>query len=103
MIRYTTPSIILRVPVDITDADKVVATFAQWNVRVDKEIGASSMSLQNGKTVIEVDLTQNETAKFSPDRPMIVQVNFKKSGKRMATVPKEIKRPFINVLDEVMK
>ena len=43
MIRYTTPTIILCVPIDITDSDKVVATFAQWNVRVDKEIGAENI------------------------------------------------------------
>lgn len=102
MIRYTTPSIILRVPVDITDADKVVATFAQWNVRVDKEIPKSAMTLQDGRTVMELSLSQTETGRFKPYRKITVQVNFYRNGYRGATRPRVINPVLINTLEEVM-
>ena len=101
MIRYTTPNIVLCVPIDITDSDKVIATFAQRDVRIDKDIEKSNMSVQNGKTVIEVSLTQKETEKFRECRPVIVQVNFFKGSTRAATIPRETHRLLTNALNEV--
>lgn len=102
MIRYTTPNIVLCVPIDITDAEKVVATFSQWNVRIDKEIPKSAMTLQEGRTVMELSLSQTETEKFKPYRKTTVQVNFYRDGYRGATRPRVINPVLINTFEEEM-
>ena len=102
MIRFTTPKIILCVPIDITDAEKVVATFSQWNVRIDKEIPKSAMTLQEGRTVMELSLSQTETERLKPYRKTTVQVNFCGNGYRGATRPRVINPVMVNTLEEVM-
>lgn len=101
MIKYTTPTLLLRVPIDISEA-KIIVSFRQPNVRLKKEIPAENISLQQGNTIIKVPLSQEETGRLASGSSCMVQVNWiYENGARDATMEKRISISD-NLLDEVI-
>ncbi|MDD6561362.1 MAG: hypothetical protein PUF17_10435 [Lactimicrobium massiliense] len=90
MIRYTTPLLILRIPTKIEDAD-VFVTIKQNPVIISKKIDYDDISYDGEMTVINVFLSQEQTAKFHANTFASVQVNWITSdGQRDATIKKKI-------------
>lgn len=101
MIRYTTPTITLEVPKDITSNTNVYVSLKQGNVQKDVKVAAANMTVSNGITTITVSLTQEDTAKFTAGT-CTAQVNWITSeGKRDSTGQARIKIED-NLLDRVI-
>ena len=92
MKRFTTPSIPMTVPVDLTGAD-IYVTIKQGQRKLQKT-GADVISVydaESGKTTLTVTLTQEETGAFLAEKKAYVQVNWIFSdGTRDATNIKQI-------------
>ena len=110
MVRYTTPVLPLIVAADLTGCE-VYASLQQTVNGVKKEITKeiSNFTVSEGKTTVNVTLTQQETAQFvvtkiraaETDR-VLVQVNWiDAGGNRNATEIKAINLGE-NLLDEVI-
>lgn len=101
MRRYTTPTIGLCIEgIDITDADIYVTFESKDNTVTVKNPDAA---YENGNTIIECPLTQEQTASFGLTNQVVVQVNWVYSnGKRNAT---EIKAVSIsdNLIEKVVE
>lgn len=92
MRRYTTASIPLRVPLDITGAN-IYVTFKQGSYELEKTNDDMTVAYdsETGRTVLTVNLTQEETSAFVMGKKTRVQVNWIFSdGTRDATVTKGI-------------
>lgn len=90
MIQFTTPTIVLRVPLDIHEA-KILVTLQQGTRKLEKEIGSDDVSVQAGDTIIKARLTQEETGVLKAGSPTRVQANWIYSdGTRNATKFKQI-------------
>lgn len=101
MIQYTTPTIVLRVPVDISKA-KIIVSIRQQRVRLTKAIPAEDISLRQGNTIIKVKLSQDETGRLSSGTSCMIQANWiYEDGSRNATREKRISIEE-NLLDEVI-
>lgn len=101
MIRYTTPTLVLRIPADIHEA-RILVTLRQGLLSIDKEISGSDVSVQESSTVLTVRLSQEETGKLLPGRACIVQANWVyPDGTRNASREKTISI-MDNLKDEVM-
>lgn len=104
MIRFTTPTLPMTVPVDLTGADIRVAI--KQGQRVMQKSGAdvtSAYNAETGKTELSVTLTQEETGMLLADIHVSVQVNWIwPSGAREAT---NIKKIIVteNLLSEVIR
>lgn len=104
MIRFTTPTLPMTVPVDLTGAD--VRVTIKQSQRVMQKSGAEVASAYNsetGKTELSVTLTQEETGMLLADRHVSVQVNWIwPNGAREAT---SIKKIIVteNLLSEVIR
>lgn len=86
MIRYTTPTIEIRVKgVDLTGGYRIWVSLQQgYEVQT---IEVESPTLDGSDTLIECELTQRQTAKLSPRKPVTMQVNWiDADGRRNATV-----------------
>lgn len=93
MIKYTTPTFTLTVPVVLTD-NNVYITFSQKDVDVTKKVGDTGVSMTVGEdsTVISCMLSQSESSEFSSRVEASVQVNWiNSSGVRCATQKKYFK------------
>lgn len=92
MRRYTTPTLPMTVPVDLTGAD-IYVTIKQGQRKLQKT-GADVVSVydsESGKTTLSVTLTQEETGAFLAEKKAYVQVNWIFSdGTRDATNIKQI-------------
>lgn len=92
MRRYTTPTLPMTVPVDLTGAD-IYVTIKQGQRKIQKT-GADVVSVydsESGKTTLSVTLTQEETGQFLSERKANVQVNWIfADGTRDATNIKQI-------------
>lgn len=86
MIRYTTPTIEIRVKgVDLTNGYRIWVSLQQGYEVQTIEVG--SATLDGSDTLIECELTQRQTAKLSPRKPVSIQVNWiDVDGRRNATV-----------------
>lgn len=89
MRRWTTPTHTIRVKgIDLTGAD-VWVTYVQGATAL--EVRNPSMTSDGEDTALTVELTQEQTAGFSPSTPVEVQVNWvTRDGKRDATAIKAI-------------
>lgn len=87
MIRFTTPVLALKVPVDLTGCD-VWISLAQGHERLN--IKAADVTC--GETsVIRYPMSQSDTAGFKAGRPLTVQVNWiSADGDRQATRQRQI-------------
>lgn len=92
MRRYTTPTLPMTVPVDLTGAE-IHVTIKQGARKIQKT-GTDIVSVwdaESGKTTLSVTLTQEETGAFLAGRKAEVQVNWIFSdGTRDATNIKQI-------------
>lgn len=92
MRRYTTPTLPMTVPVDLTGAN-VYVTIKQGQRKLQKT-GSDVVSVydsESGKTELSVSLTQEETGQFLAEKKAFVQVNWIFSdGTRDATNIKQI-------------
>lgn len=92
MRRYTTPTLHMTVPVDLTGAE-IYVTIKQGQRKLQKT-GADVISVydsESGKTTLSVTLTQEETGAFLAEKKAYVQVNWIFSdGTRDATNIKQI-------------
>lgn len=92
MRRYTTPTVPMTVPVDLTGAE-IHVTIKQGARKIQKT-GADVVSVydsESGKTELSVSLTQEETGTFLAEKKAYVQVNWIFSnGIRDATNIKQI-------------
>ena len=92
MKRFTTPSILMTVPVDLTGAD-IYVTIKQGQRKLQKT-GADVISVydsESGKTELSVSLSQEETGAFLAEKKAYVQVNWIfLDGTRDATNIKQI-------------
>ena len=71
MIRGTTPTHIFNIPFDVAAIDELKITYAQWgNIVITKN--KSDCTLEG--TTIKTSFTQEETFKFSSDKPVEIQV-----------------------------
>ena len=104
MKRFTTPSIPMTVPVDLTGAD-IYVTIKQGQRKLQKT-GADVISVydaESGKTTLTVTLTQEETGAFLAEKSATIQVNWIFSdGTRDATNIKKIEVSE-NLLSEVIQ
>lgn len=75
MIRYTTPVLIIRVHADITDT-QIYVTFKQKELKIIKQIAPENVTLEDGWTILRVEFTQKETAKFRDRVPVGVDINW---------------------------
>ena len=90
MVSYTTPVLVLRVPKEIKDADMFV-TFRQDAVCMTLKIDPDDIYYEDGKTVLKVYMTQEQTGRLRPEASTKVQVNWIYSdGTRNATKVKDI-------------
>lgn len=106
MIRYTTPTITLRVKgIDISQSD-AYCTVKQDKVKITKtgaDLSISTETVQGTtNTLISFTLSQQETAAFIQDRIAKVQVNWLNGGKRLATERKAVVFGE-NLIDEVIE
>ena len=103
MRRYTTPTIPMTVPVDLTGAD-VWVTIRQGQQKLQKT-GTDVVMVydsESGKTTLSVTLTQEESGAFLAEKTATIQVNWIfADGTRDAT---NIKRIDVseNLLSEVI-
>lgn len=92
MRRFTTPSLHMPVPVNLTGAE-VYVTIKQGQRKIQKT-GADVVSVydsESGKTTLSVTLTQEETGAFLAEKSATIQVNWIFSdGTRDATNIKKI-------------
>ena len=92
MRRYTTPTVPMSVPVDLTGAE-IHVTLKQGARKIQKT-GADVVPVydsESGKTVLSVSLTQEETGLFVAEKKVYVQVNWIfPNGMRDATNIKQI-------------
>lgn len=104
MRRFTTPSIPMTVPVDVTGAD-IYVTIKQGPKKLQKtgEDVVSVYDSESGKTTLTVTLTQEETGAFLAEKSATIQVNWIFSdGTRDATNIKKIEVSE-NLLSEVIQ
>ena len=103
MINYTTPTISLTVEdIDLTGKD-VYVTLEQGCNQLTKTGTQLAISIEEADTVIDMTLTQEESAKFDYNKNAAVQVNWISSdGVRSATDIKKID-VMRNLLDEVIE
>lgn len=103
MRRYTTPTITLRISgIDLTGEYTVYVSIEQDDIEVLKTGDDLSVEYTDDKSVIQLYLTQEETAKFKEDELAYCQVNIVDgTGKRYATDIRQIKIKR-NLLDEVI-
>ena len=92
MRRYTTPTLPMTVPVDLTGAE-IHVTIKQGARKIQKT-GADIVSVydsESGKTELSVSLSQEETGAFLAEKKAYVQVNWIfPNGIRDATNIKQI-------------
>lgn len=104
MKRFTTPSIPMTVPVDLTGAD-IYVTIKQGQRKLQKT-GSDVISVydsESGKTTLTVTLTQEETGAFLAEKSATIQVNWIfEGGTRSATNIKKIDVSE-NLLNEVIE
>lgn len=104
MRRFTTPTLPMTVPVDLTGAE-IHVTIKQGQRKIQKT-GSDVISVydsESGKTTLTVTLTQEETGVFLAEKPATIQVNWIFSdGTRDAT---NIKKTDVseNLLSEVIR
>lgn len=103
MRKYTTPTITLRISgIDLTGEYTVYVSIEQDDIEVLKTGDDLSVEYTDDKSVIQLYLTQEETAKFKEDELAYCQVNIVDgTGKRYATDIRQIKIKR-NLLDEVI-
>lgn len=100
MIRYTTPTIPVEIEADFSLAE-VIVSFVQDCIQLDKVI--DDYTVADGVTTFNVELSQEETARFDAGKPVHVQVNaIFPDGIRVATNIQRIKT-FENLLDQVVE
>lgn len=104
MRRYTTPTLHMTVPVDLTGAD-IYVTIKQGQRKLQKT-GSDVVSVydsESGKTTLSVTLTQEETGAFLAEKSATIQVNWIfADGTRSATNIKKIDVSE-NLLSEVIR
>lgn len=102
MIRYTTPTITLTIEKTILpEGAEVYVTIQQGNKKLTKKNPEIERGEKN--TVLLVELTQDESAKFESKDPAFVQVNWITSdGTRNATKAASV-FIFDNLLSEVVE
>ncbi len=104
MRRFTTPTLPLSVPVDLTGAD-IYVTIKQGQRKLQKT-GSDVISVydaESGKTTLTVTLTQEETGAFLAEKSATIQVNWIfADGTRSATNIKKIDVTE-NLLSEVIE
>lgn len=104
MRRFTTPSLPMTVPVDLTGAD-IYVTIKQGQRKLQKtgEDVVSVYDSESGKTTLTVTLTQEETGAFLAEESATIQVNWIfADGTRSATNIKKIDVSE-NLLNEVIE
>ena len=105
MIKYTTPAITLKVKgMDISQSDAYV-TLKQDPLKLTKsgaDLTISTETVQGvTNTIISFTLSQEETASFTQNLAVKIQVNWYSNGTRLATKQKLISFQE-NLLDEVI-
>lgn len=104
MIRYTTPVLICRVPLNITDA-QIYVSIRQNEVNLKYKVDPEDTSYddEEGETTIKAYFTQKQTAKLRKDSAAEIQVNWIYSdGNRNATRIRKIKTTD-NLIGEVLQ
>lgn len=77
MRRYTTPTLSMTVPVDITGADiYVTIKQGQRKLQITGSDVVSVYDAESGKTELSVSLTQEETGAFLAEKSATIQVNW---------------------------
>lgn len=104
MIRGTTPTLILRIPIEggLGFASRILVTLAQWGTTLTKELGDDVVLEPEEGQLLSVYLSQEETLMFKPKVDTEVQVNWIASdGTRGATKIKKIDI-YQNMVSEVI-
>lgn len=99
MIRYTTPTVPISIPADLTGA-KIIVSFAQKGLRIDKEV--DEIAIQSHTTIFSVKFSQQETAQFTSNQPVSVQANWIFESEERGATAITIIDAFANLLDEVI-
>lgn len=100
MIRYTTPTITLKIPAVLPQEAKVIASIRQKQIQLDKEVIAITRG--DKATTLVISLTQEESSRFCSRDPVLVQVNWiTPGGMREATKVASVVA-FDNLLDKVI-
>lgn len=103
MIRYTTPSLVLRIPVEIRDAKIIISLKQGMEPPLEYTASDSDVTIEDGETVIKVRLSQSQTARLKANVTCKVQANWiYEDGSRNATEEKAIKIRE-NLLERVVK
>lgn len=101
MRNYTTPTIMLNIPsVTLTGMD-VHITFSDMAQNVVIDTAPTAISQTDSGTQLSIDMTQEQTALFSPSKKYLVQVNWLDGNKRFATNIVRF-QPKANLLKEVL-
>lgn len=100
MIQYTTPTMVLTIPANLSGSD-VYVTIKQRNTTVTKKLTTSDVVASTDSSVATVTLSQEESGKFDTGRDASIQVNWiTADGKRYATKHKPINIG-VNLIPEV--
>lgn len=90
MRQFTTPTIVLLVPADLTGTD-VYVTIKQNSALLTIEDPALVFDIETNTSTIFVNLTQEQTGAFDMTAPAKLQVNWiDENGNRQATVTKQV-------------
>lgn len=91
MIRYTSASLVLTVPIELTDAD-IYVSLKQDGLSINVKVEKEDISINDGNTVIKVRFSQEDTARLRAYTTTYVQVNWVyQDNSRDGTLIKEIK------------
>lgn len=102
MIRYTTPTLILEVPKDLTNVDVYVSLEQNGELLDPIKIGTDDKHFCDDVTKIYVHFDQNTTGKFKPGASLRMQINWIDSnGIREATDVRTVSVTD-NLLEEVL-
>lgn len=83
MYRGTTPTLSFELPFDVSEATSLYITISQRydNIQIEKSLEDCSVD----GTIATVSLTQEETLRLVPDKPVFIQVRVVKDGVAMAS------------------
>lgn len=89
---FTTPTLKFRVPLDITDQERITVTLTDMkkSFKIRKEKQDMLLNYSDGKTVLRVRFSQEETALFADTSKARVIINWMTGAVRDATNPKTI-------------
>ncbi len=101
MRNYTTPTIALNIPDVALSGMTVHITFSDMGQNVILDSAPTSITDTDDGALLTLDLTQAQTALFSPHKKYLVQVNWLDGNKRFATNIVNF-QPKANLIKEIL-